>query len=209
MPPIEIRALPHVIVRGRYFDSKGKPRSGHEQTMIAHHNGQFYVAESKNAGPDGWFELKVPHGLENAQIDLITNEHSALRWRMKPSDPLQNTREIKFERLDADVTTIEIVRYVAPIVLVKAVDENGNVMSEFKPQIDYINQPEGAMMKQYTAGGNVSFEKQPDHRRRSSQLLPNEEFKISIVMDGFETEPRTLAIPEGETRELNFVMKKK
>jgi hypothetical protein len=209
MAPLEIRAVPHVIVRGRYFDSKGKPRSGHEQTLIAQHNGQFYVAESNNAGADGWFEFKVPHGLEKAQIDLTTNEHSALRWRMKPSDPLQNRDEIKFERLDADVTTIEVVRYVAPIVLVKTIDENGNVMSEFKPQIVYINQPEGAMMKQYTAGGNVSFEKQPDHRRRSSQLLPDEEFKISIDMEGFETEPRTMSIPEGETRELVFVMKKK
>jgi hypothetical protein len=65
------------------------------------------------------------------------------------------------------------------------------------------------MMTQYTAGGNVSFEKQPDHRRRSSQLLPDEEFKISIDMEGFETEPRTMSIPEGETRELVFVMKKK
>lgn len=207
--PIEMRAVPHVIVRGRFFDSKGSPRSGHEQNLVAQHNGQFFVVQSRNAGSDGWFEFKVPHGLENAQIDLITNEHSALRWRMKPSDPLRTGRQIKFETLNADVTTIEVVRYVAPILLVKAVDENGNVLTNFKPELNYINLPEGAMMVQFFDGGNVGFEKQSDHRRRSSQLQPDQEFKLSIVVDGFETEPQTLSIPEGETRELTFVMKKK
>ena len=206
--PIEVRAVPHVIVRGRFFDSKGKPRRSHEQHLFATSNGNGYIAQSTIPGEDGWFEFKVPHGVEKAEVNLMTNEHSSLRWRLKPDQPLQHSARIELGTLEEDVTSLEIVRYTAPILLVKAVDEKGVVLSEFKPNSQYKVKSEKEMMS-FTNGGHVGFEKQPDNRWRSSQMQPDEELEVSITMEGYESSPQTVSIPEGETRELKFVMKKK
>src|SRR5690606_34651114 len=93
--PIEIRAVPHVTIKARYFDSAGKPRSGHDQTLIGRFNGDFYFTDSNNPGKDGWFEIRAPRGLQEAEIDLSTNEHSALRWRLGHDAPLMRSRRVK------------------------------------------------------------------------------------------------------------------
>ncbi|MCC7338761.1 MAG: carboxypeptidase regulatory-like domain-containing protein [Pirellulaceae bacterium] len=206
--PLEIRAVPHVIVRGRFFDSEGNPRSGHKQHMFARDNGQFVFSESTLPGKDGWFEFKFPHGADDATINLMTNEHGALRWRKTASEPLQWGPEIKLGKLEDDFTTLEIVRYTAPILLIKAVDEDGELLEGSKPDSKYATPPADIRMGRFVEGGDMNFEKQPDGRWRSSQMLPDEDVTISLKLEGYTSEPQTIALKEGETRELVITMSK-
>ena len=59
----------------------------------------------------------------------------------------------------------------------------------------------------FTYGGAVNFEAQPDGRKRSSQLVPDEELTVTITKDGFTSEPQTVSLKEGETKELVCVLK--
>ncbi len=208
--PIEIRAVPHVILRGRVFNSQGKPRASHQQHLFGKVNGESIFAKSTRPGDDGWFEFKVPHGVEEARINLTTNEHSALRWRLKPDDPLTYGREVKFGTLEEDFTTLEVVRYVAPLLLLKAVDENGNQVTDFKPNSAYKTRPEAERQGRFISGalGDIGFEEQPDGRWRSSQLLPDEEIAISLEKEGFTAEAQIVTLKEKEERELVFVFRK-
>ena len=198
--------MPHVVVRGRFFDSSGKPRASHEQHLLARGNGSVSSSISTRPGDDGWFEFKVPHGMEEAQLNFMTNEHSALRWRLRPDEPLQHGREAKLGKLEEDFTTLEIVRYIAPILLVKAVDEVGNQVQDFTLDSSYKPNGETAGVR-FTNGGAVNFESQPDGRKRSSQLVPDEELTVTIEKDGFTSEPQTVSLKEGETRELVCILK--
>ena len=52
---------------------------------------------------------------------------------MKKGAPLNNKRRVELGTLNDDMREIEIIRYVAPILLVKAVDKDGNLIKNFKP----------------------------------------------------------------------------
>jgi hypothetical protein len=56
--------------------------------------------------------------------------------------------------------------------------------------------------------GDIGFEKQPDGRWRSSQMLPDEELTVSLALEGYTSEPQVVSLKEGETRELVFVLRK-
>ncbi|MCA9129116.1 MAG: hypothetical protein KDB22_18640 [Planctomycetales bacterium] len=209
--PIEVRALPHVIVRGRFFDGQGNPRSSHEQHIFAQFRGDSYFAQSTKPTDDGWFEFRVPHGSENVQVSLITNEHSSLRWRTTPDEEFTYGFQAALGTLEEDFTTLEFIRYQAPMLLLKAVDEDGNQITGFKPRSRYKTRSKSERMGvTFVSGalGDVGFEEQSDGRWRSSQMLPNDEVTISLEKDGYTTEPQQVTMKEGENRELVFVLKK-
>ncbi len=205
-----IQAAPHVTVYGTYVNSKGEPRSGHQVTLWGYMNGDFYATESSRPNNNGRFEIKAPRGLSEAKLDLITNEHSALRWRRSPGSPLRRGSSIELGKLEEDLHDLEVVRYAAPTLLVKVVDENGTVLRDFKPRLLYTNPAiEEEDLSVYTrTNSHISFEKQGDGRERSSQLLPNEPFSITVVKPGFTTETHELALQEGEQHEIKFVLRK-
>src|SRR5262249_12546421 len=116
--PVEVRAVPHVVIEAQYYDSKGKTRRGHAPFMFGQIDKQSWFTEAK-ADANGKVTVLAPHGLEYAKLQLSTNEHSALRWRKAKGEPLSRAREIDLGTLDNDVKGIEIVRYEAPILLVK------------------------------------------------------------------------------------------
>lgn len=207
--PLEIRASPHVVIRGRFFNSKGEPRASHEQHLFGKMNNEFVFAQSTVPGNDGWFEFKVPHGVDDVEISFTTNEHSALRWRLKPGDPLTYGDRARLGKLEEDFTTIEIVRYEAPMLLLKAVDEMGEQVRDFNPASQYKRRPESERQGEFISGaeGDIGFEAQPDGRWRSSQLLPDEEISVELKKDGHATDPQVVTMKEGETRELVFVLK--
>ena len=207
--PIEVRAVPHVIVRGRFFDAQGKPRASHKQHMVARDNGQFIFAQSSLPGADGWFEFKFPHGADDATVNLMTNEHSALRWRLSADKPLQYGREIKLGKLEEDFTTLEIVRYDAAILLIKAINQDGDLVKDAKPKSKYATPPADERMGRFVIGGDISFELQPDGRWRSSQMLPDDDVTISFELEGYTSESKTVSLKEGETREVEITVSKK
>ena len=68
--PLEVRASPLVVIEGQWLDSKGQPKSGWGSIVFGRIDGSFWHAQTR---PDaqGKFSLKVPHGLEKVQLDII------------------------------------------------------------------------------------------------------------------------------------------
>jgi len=209
--PLEIRAVPHVEIHVKWVDSKGKPSSGWRFHVFGRMDKGFFFAQSSRVDrKTGHAVARVPHGLQKTQVSISSNEHGSLRWRLKPGEPLRVGRRIDFGTLEADVHGFEIIRYVAPILLVKAVDEKGKLLKDFKPKAVY---EKGKSPKdpnsRFINGvrGDVGFEKQTDGRWRSSQLLPDVKLTVTSVLDGYTTKAQTVSLKEGSTRELVFVMK--
>lgn len=208
---VAVQAVPHVLIQGQVLDSQGQPSSGHEIHVFGRFGGGFYFGQSNDPGKDGKLEARVPHGLEKVQINLMTNEHGVLRWRLSPEGPLKNGRRIELDRLEEDLTTLEIVRYVAPILMVKAVDEQGQLVPDCKPKALYEKDSPKDPNSRFISGvnGDVNFEKQPDGRWRSNQLIPDQKLTLTIEKEGWETTPETLSLEEKAEKEIVFVLKKK
>ena len=57
--PLEIRALPHVVIEGGWVDSQGKPRSGWALMISGQLDGQSWFTQGQ-VSSDGKFSVKVP-----------------------------------------------------------------------------------------------------------------------------------------------------
>jgi hypothetical protein len=181
-----VQAVPHVWLDAQILDSKGKPRSGHEGSVFGKLDGGFYFSQLK---PDnkGHFHCMVPHGLEDAKIDFMTNEHGALRMRLGKGKPLVHGRQLAVGNIQHDLTGIEVIRYAAPIVLVKMVDASGKLVPTAKVAAIYDKENNsGIMYINAGKGSSVGFEKQPDGRYRTSQMLPDENTRFVASADGYE-----------------------
>jgi len=199
---VEFRAVPTVGIRVRNVDASGKPKRGH----------QFMVFGVLRKGAEDWFHTQsdrpdgglctahVPKGLQNVQIQFMDNEHGSFRVRRSPGAQPEAIREIKLDTLDADLEGIEVIRYTAPIILVKAVDANGNAIPDFKPSARF-REPAAA-----GTGDELRFEKQPDGRWRSMSLLPDVETTVSAVKPGWKAESRTVTLAEGVEQEVVITM---
>jgi RNA polymerase sigma-70 factor (ECF subfamily) len=97
-------------------------------------------------------------------------------------------------------------------VTVRAVDSEGKPVAEFKPAIFYRSgvkpRQEGS---RWISGvdGEVNFEKQEDGRWRSEQLLPDEEFILTVFADGYQPTSEVLTLAEGSLKDLSIVLHKK
>jgi hypothetical protein len=215
---VELAALAEVDLEGQYFDSKGKSRSGHEPMLWGQMPGNdlsspsgFYHTDGK-VDSDGRFVIRAPKGLRAAKLDFITNEHSALRVRMKKDGPLSNvTRDIDLGTLDHDVRGIEVVRYEAPILLVKPVAADGSLLRGASVQFQYADGkgPWQGKGRRFVEGMDVSYEKQGDGRLRTRSLLPDEEFTVTVEAEGYEPRAEKLKLPEGAVKELEARLAKK
>ena len=210
--PLEVRALPHVVIEGQWLDSKGQPKGGWSSSMFGRMDGAFWQ-DMTQPDTQGKFTLKVPHGLEGAELNIGTNEHASALYRMGKDGPLVAGRRVKFGTLDHDVKGIEIVRYVAPIILINATTKDGKQIKGFKAEVAYTKPDPDSDVKVYVKGGSPETEaiqdEQGDGRYRTSQLLPDREVAVTVTADGFETASRTLKLAEGTTEEVNFVLEPK
>ena len=68
--PLEIRALPSVVIEGHWVDSKGQPKGGWSSFVFGKMDGSSWNAQA-HPDPQGRFSVKVPHGLEDVQLDII------------------------------------------------------------------------------------------------------------------------------------------
>jgi beta-lactamase regulating signal transducer with metallopeptidase domain len=215
---LEVRASPHVVIEGRWVDSKGQPKGGWGSFVFGRVDGAFWNAQT-TPDAEGRFSLKVPHGLEDVEMDISTNEHASARHRIGKDGPLEEGRRVKLGTLDHDVKDIEIVRYVAPILVINATTKDGKQVQGFKAEAEYTG-PVGDAGKQggfdkrvHLAGGAAKPEaiqdEKNDGRYRTSQLLPDREVKVTVTADGFAPASRTLTLPEGKTEEVSFVLEPK
>ena len=207
--PLEVRASPHVVIEAQWVDGKGQPTTGFVGHVFGQIDGGYWFGEAK-VDPSGKAVAQVPHGLENVQLNLITNEHHAIRWCKAKGEPLSRSRMIKLGTLDHDVRGIEIVHYNAPIVIVKAETKDHKPVPGLKVSAHYTEQEkEEVGGKLILAGGvesDVRFEKQEDGRFRSSQLQPDFEFNVIAEADRFKPASRRLTLTEGKTEEITLVL---
>ncbi|HKB40224.1 MAG TPA: M56 family metallopeptidase [Gemmataceae bacterium] len=207
---VEVRAVPHVVIEAQHFDSKGKKTRGHEFHLFGRIDGDFWWTEGKQDA-DGKVTAKVPHGLEQTRLNLSTNEHGVLRHRKTKNEPLSNNREIDLGTVNADVKGIEIIRYTAPIAVVKVVARDGGKLKGVAVTATY---PEGRgdpRRKAIVGGGRQSdlhFEKQEDGRFRTSQMHPDEDVTITAYADGYESGSEKVKLAEGMQKEIVITLEK-
>jgi beta-lactamase regulating signal transducer with metallopeptidase domain len=205
---IEIRATPHILIDGGWVDSKGKPRGGWDLMV----GGQVDGKPWHTMGPvsaEGKFSVKVPHGLERAQVTIMTNEHASMRYRIGKDGKLSADRFVMLETLDHDVKDLTIIHYDAPVVLVKATTSTGEPVKAVVFSGDYLDESDGPGMRMILKNGlqsDIHFEKQDDGRFRTYSLTPDRAVKITAHADGFQPASRTFKLPEGKTEEATFVL---
>jgi hypothetical protein len=141
----------------------------------------------------------------------MTNEHGVLRHRL-PGKELSNSRQVDLGTLNDDVTGIEIIRYEAPILVVKVTAKDGG-----KPKDAAVTALYGENRGQFRGGlilkkglrSDVSFEEQEDGRFRSMQLLPDEEVAVTAQAEGYAPVTQKLKLCEAEKKDLEIVLEKK
>ena len=235
--PLEIRAMPSVVVEARIRDSKGRPAIGQTFQLAGQVDAEGKRKPRRGllqlpteipelpSGDDYWHgwswpdaEGKIvwhaPRGLEGAQIPLmnfLTEERYALRHRIGKDEALRFSGDLTLGSLDHDVKDIEIVRYVSPTVLVKVVDRDGSKPRKVLVTARY---PEGQSADPDPSNHgddprpDVSFAGQDDGRFRSMRLLPDRKVTIHAKADGYRERSATLELPEGAIKELELVLDK-
>jgi hypothetical protein len=203
---VEVKAVPHVTIEAQYLDSKGKPTRGHAPHVFGELDGAYWFGEAK-ADAKGKVTIQIPHGLEQVQLNMLTNEHGSLRWRKKKDDPLSNDRTINLGTVTDDVRGIEIVRYTAPILVVKVATKDGG--KPMNPGVTGIYGKPNKEGRSILAGGresDVSFERQEDGRFRSEQMFPDEEVTVTGHADGYASKSEKVKLEEGTTKEIEIVL---
>jgi hypothetical protein len=208
---IEVRAAPHVVIEAQYFDSKGKPSRGHEGHLFGRMNKNEPWFGQGKVDVNGKMTFLAPHGLAQVRLNLSTNEHGALRYRLQKDAPLSNAHDIDLGTLNDDVKGIEIVRSLAPILLINGVDASGAQIKDFQIKVEYAPDKSPKQRGSFFINGvqgDVYFEKQEDGRWRSSQLLPEEEITVTVSADGFKSYQEKMSLAEGTTKELTAKLEK-
>ena len=127
--PIEIRATPHVVIEGGWVDSKGKPRRGSELMIIGQIDGESWHTHGPSRG--GWQVLGESPARAGAGPDqLFHGSITSTRYRIGKGEQAQSQPVIMFGTLDHDVKDLEIVRYDAPVVIVKATTKDGRPLKD-------------------------------------------------------------------------------
>src|SRR5262249_21251873 len=147
------------------------------------------------------------------ELDISTNEHASALHRIGKNGPLVSGRSVKLGTLDHDVKDIEIVRYVAPIMIINATSKGGRQIQGFKASVEYVTGDAGSDKRVHLMGGGKKLDalqdEQNDGRYRTSQLLPEKEVNVSVSADGFVTASRKMSLKEGKIEEVNFVLEPK
>jgi hypothetical protein len=205
---IEIRAVPHVVVEAQVYSSKGEKRGFYDLSLVGEVDGDFWHTDGHPTA-DGAYKILAPHGLTDARIMLIMNEHSAVQFRKSKNAPLERGRDIRLGTLDRDVKDIEIVRYESPVIVVGATTKDRKPIKDFRPSVDYTHDGrdrEGKFILKSGVQSDVSLEEQGDGRYRTSQLVPDREVNVTVKADGFAPASRKVTLAEGKIEEMTLVL---
>ena len=205
-----IRAVPHVLIAIQQLDGQGQPHKTHAVHVSGRLGNTGWWGEG-SPDPDARIAVKIPQGLADVRISLSVNEHQSARYRWSAESPWRNEHEMTAAVLDHDAREISVMYYTAPILLIRAVAEDGSAISPFKCRIDYPND-----RKPYTQpphwingdSGEVNFEKQQDGRWRSQSLLPDEDLSLTVEAEGFQPWTQTINLSEGASTEIEAKLHK-
>jgi hypothetical protein len=203
--------MPHVTLEFQYLDSKGEPTSGWDLHLWGQRPSSQVGKDTPQRDLSWWGTGRVGRGEENkgkvlmripkgmiTQLQLMSNEHGALRLQIDKNAPKLAGYQINLGAVTADMPGVLIHRYVAPIVLVRVNSPGDAKPKEIKVKGRYADNDIATA---------VRFERQEDGRFRSSQLLPNEEVTYTISSEGFH--PVVMELPrlkEGQVREVDVTL---
>lgn len=207
--PLTLRAVPHVEIRVRWVDSKGKPTSGTESHISGTIDGRQYDANGARPNPKtGEAIFRAPHGLQRTYLSFDGTQYSALRTQARPGAPLTTNLAVELGTLNDDPPTIKVVKYVAPLLTVKVIDAAGNIVGDVKLTTRY-KRSKNMRPVANTPTGEVWFRKQSDGRWQSLfDLQPDMELTIKVQKAGYKTASRKVTLKEAERREIVFTLKK-
>lgn len=210
-----------VTITAHYFDSQGQPSSGWDAFVsgsrpvkppLANGLGRLFGAQAQSRNDYGYFHgaveregehkgrivIRVLKGLTKAEFRTYSNEHGSLRIQRDVDSPLQIGEKLTLGTVNDDVSGIRITRYRAPLLLVRVRSSDKAAVEKPKIEFRYVAAP----------SGHIGQEKQPDGRIRSSLLLPDEPFTVSVSADGYHPRTETLQLKEGTAQELEIVLEK-
>lgn len=209
--PVELRATPHVIFRSQYLTSQGEPTEGHTVQVSGEMEGQFWTTRGGPSMPgnDGRTVLRIPRGLGNVRVHLTSSDDSAVRYRLGPGKPLENWNgTIELGTINDEFDRLEIIRYKAPIVLVRAVDEAGQPIKEFQAAVKYPWRDHLGFARRGEMPSDIQFVRQADGRLRTTSMVPGEELTFDVRAMGYQPGSAKVKLAEGETKELVVTLKK-
>src|SRR5262249_57609589 len=96
-----------------------------------------------------------------------------------------------------DVKGIEIIHYVAPILIVEGRDKDGKQIKDFKVKVTYLSgarKREPGVTFKNDVQGDVYQEKQEDGRWRTEQMLPDEEVTVTVSAEGYKSHSEELKL---------------
>ena len=214
---VEFRAVPSVFVNLQVIDSAGQKADGsefrgpycHPFSIAGELDGKTWHAWAR---PDdtGRFHIPVPHGLQNARIQVLGTPYTrrVLRIRTGKDKPLKRVGITNLGTLNDDIDDMEIVQYLTGTIALSVLDEDRKPIE--KPQIDsaYL----AASLAEYVFSGearaDVRFEPQPDGRLRSHLVYPDENLRIKVTAKGYEPASATVKVSEGQSQEIVLTLKK-
>jgi hypothetical protein len=203
-----IRAVPHVVVEAQNYISKGEKR-GHSECWISGRIDGGYWHAQIYPRPDGTYHILAPHGLERTRIELPVGVQSAIQVRTSSDAPLQSPQNVRLGTLDHDVKGIEIIRYEAPILIIKATGTDGRPVKGFKASLWYTEggrERTGGFRLKSGVSSEVNLYEHPGGGYRTVSLVPEREVKVTVQAEGFKSASRTLKLSEGKTEEVTLVM---
>ncbi len=193
--PFLLKAMPTVRIVAQCYGSDGKKAAsgGLEVFVYGLPKGGHDYWQTNATGQEGRFELLAPRGLENASLTVAMGDKESQRFRKSADAPLQ--ANLNLGTLETDLTGIQIIRYVAPVLLVKPLEAGERPLDAAQVTGQYLDS---------ALAEPIRFEKEKDGWHSNSLLLPDEKFTIAVTAQGFRPESRTISLAEGTMSELKI-----
>jgi hypothetical protein len=236
--PMEVRALPSVVVEAPIRDSGGRTRAGFPFFLSGSldldrkdrpRTGPLGLPEriGEDGGPEwrsqtwsdanGRIALRAPHGLQSVILNLSDFNHAdhAQRYRIGQGAPLRRGPIAVLGSLNRDVRDIEIITYKSPSVLVRVVAADGSRIKGARVAADYGGprgpdaEPTSPEALAASEYDGLDFLEQDDGRFRAMWLLPDETVTVTASADGYRPRSATLKQAEGAVKELDLVLEKR
>ncbi len=165
---------------------------------------------------EGTLVLKVPRGIESLLLYPLEHSDDAMWWRQSRDMPFEKalvrgTSGIMLKDVNHDISTMEIVHYKVPTLVVNAVSKDGSELLETWISADYLQPPNPNEQAFLPAGANqptADFQSDGNHRFRCTKILPDVNVSIVARAKGYQSKPVTVRLREGETKSIDIVLEK-
>ena len=208
-PLVTIAAVPSVRVTIQQLDSRGSKQRGRNAII----GGKLGFQEwSVAANPDatGLMTVLAPRGLRDAYCYSIVSDQEFVHYRLQPDAPLQVGKDVKLGQLDQDRSGIELVRSLAPMLVIMVADPTGQAVPNPHLTVDYAEaeaeRPGRFPSHRPAPAGLLKERRQSDGRFRIVGLEPNRRVAVSVEATGFTSQTGFFRLSEGQVEEVALIL---